>query len=38
MVSAEALAAGGGVMAGYSVAALQSIGAAGLGLAGTTAS
>ena len=37
MMSAEAIAAGGGVVAGGTVATLQSIGAAGLGLVGTSA-
>jgi hypothetical protein len=36
MMSAEAIAAGGGVAAGGTVATLQSIGAVGLGIAGTT--
>jgi len=37
MMSAEAIASGGVIAAGGTVATLQSIGAAGLGLAGTTA-
>eukprot|EP00339_Tiarina_fusa_P013373 CAMPEP_0117010868 /NCGR_PEP_ID=MMETSP0472-20121206/9471_1 /TAXON_ID=693140 ORGANISM="Tiarina fusus, Strain LIS" /NCGR_SAMPLE_ID=MMETSP0472 /ASSEMBLY_ACC=CAM_ASM_000603 /LENGTH=692 /DNA_ID=CAMNT_0004713513 /DNA_START=114 /DNA_END=2192 /DNA_ORIENTATION=+ len=37
MMSAEAVASGGGIVAGGLVATLQSIGAAGLGVAGTTA-
>jgi Interferon-induced 6-16 family len=37
MMSAEAIAAGGGVVAGGTVATLQSIGAVGLGVVGTTA-
>jgi hypothetical protein len=36
MMSAEATVAGGGILAGGTVATLQSIGAAGLGFAGTT--
>jgi hypothetical protein len=36
MMSAEAAAAGGGVVVGGAVAILQSVGAAGLGFAGTT--
>eukprot|EP00985_Skeletonema_marinoi_P007576 scaffold3335_cov139-Skeletonema_marinoi.AAC.5 len=36
MMSAEAIAAGGGIAAGGTVATLQSIGAVGLGLAGTS--
>mmetsp|Transcript_36596 Transcript_36596/g.51746 ORF Transcript_36596/g.51746 Transcript_36596/m.51746 type:complete len:130 (+) Transcript_36596:297-686(+) len=35
MMSAEAIAAGGGVAAGWTVATLQSIGAVGLGVMGT---
>jgi len=38
MMSAEAAASGGAIAAGGTVATLQSIGAAGLGVAGTTAS
>lgn len=38
MMSAEAIASGGGVLAGGTVATLQSIGAAGLGIGGTIAS
>lgn len=38
MMSAQAVASGGGVSAGSMVATLQSIGAAGLGLTGTTVS
>lgn len=38
MMSAEAVASGGTIAAGGTVATLQSIGAAGLGVAGTTAS
>lgn len=37
MMSLEAIASGGGVAAGGLVATLQSIGAAGLGVAGTSA-
>ena len=38
MMSAEAIASGGGLLAGGTVATLQSIGAAGLGIGGTIAS